>query len=328
MESRTLKTILEVDQSIAAAAESIGIAENTLRTLLRDDWDQLARETIEKICDRYSIGVADLFELVHCPFWDQIAASRTYSIIRDRRQRVQPLDASARSIITRHVGSRYSIRGEFKDDLEDPEEIIDFVKQNTCLIIGSARTNRATEVVVCKHFGAKPFCDDPAERAKIPLRFVFYPEGDQTTSTLAEPWTQTSSGSGVGIYDGEARRLLLEIDWLPREEFKRKTIERARDCALAFVVNKPFGTKRDVKLIVLAGLTGIGTEAAADSLVDDYRDLEPKPGKTEVLGVLEAAYTKTLPDEDNRKLIPGSCRWKYVTGGRKTVLPSYRAAKQ
>ena len=50
-------------------AASIGIAPNTLRTLLRDDWDQISRDAIERVCDRFQCGVQELFELTPDNFW-------------------------------------------------------------------------------------------------------------------------------------------------------------------------------------------------------------------------------------------------------------------
>jgi len=43
---------------------------------------------------------------------------------------------------------------------------------------------------------------------------------------------------------------------------------------------------------VLAGITRIGTEAAARALVADYRDLEPGEGESTVWGIVEGVYDK------------------------------------
>ena len=69
---------------------------------------------------------------------------------------------------------------------------------------------------------------------------------------------------------------MTEVDWWPRNQFLRKKFRGGLDCGLVLVVNKPFDTDRDVKLIVLAGFSGIGTEGCARALVQDYRDLEPQ----------------------------------------------------
>lgn len=319
---RVLKTRLALaKQGVASAAESIGIAENTLRGLLRDDWDQLSRDTIEKVCDRYGLKIGDFFEFADTPFWDPLLESNGYAMVRGGTDRVQPLDAAARSDVTRYLSSAFrSVKGTNVDHLTEPDAIIDFARENNTIVVGSARKNRATEVVVCRHFNATPFSDDPSEKAKIPFRFSFSEE-HQIVSTMTEPWRKTKGGSGVGIYDHKARRHLIEVNWRPYDEYMKATIEDGRDAAMVLVVNKPFDATKNVKLIVLAGLTGIGTQAAANALVSHYRDLEPQPGKKFVLGILEAQYKKIKPDSDDRVLLPGLTRWKYLDGGRKTVLP-------
>lgn len=77
-------------------------------------------------------------------------------------------------------------------------------------------------------------------------------------------------------------------------------------------MNRPFDSEKDVKLIILAGMTRIGTLAAAIALENDYRDLEPTEGNY-TLGVVEAKFNKAARGDD-RELI--SYDWVFLEGGR------------
>lgn len=324
--TRVLKTRLkellprEDQESIGFTAESIGIAPNTLRTMLRDDWDQLARDSIERVCDRYGFGIGDLFELVAEEFWSPFDEATEYTIIRGTAKSKESdlRDESAATMVALFLKSSYqSLVRHNKEYSGNETELVDFVKEHNCLIVGSPRSNQATEVILSKHFGARPFT--PEDRAKIPVKFVF-PRGEEITkkNTTAEPWSaRAGNGSGCGLIDNKTGELIVEADWLPRNEYLSKTIRKARDCGLVLVVNKPFGTTKKVKTILIAGFSGIGTEGAARALVRDFRDLEPLPGNRHVLGVLEATYKKTIPNQDNRIL--ERVRWKFLSGGRKKI---------
>ena len=91
------------------------------------------------------------------------------------------------------------------------------------------------------------------------------------------------------------------------------------------VANRPFGTKEDVKTIVLCGITGIGTVIAAEALMYDFRDLEPLEDSQIVVGVLEGKYSKP-----RGSLIWTSkdWTWKYLVGGRRTELDPWSSSKK
>jgi len=324
--TRILKTKLsavigeEERRKISATAESIGIAPNTVRTLLRDDWDQLARDTIERTCDRFGLEIKDLFELVPDDFWTPFEEAKKYTILtgaEDTKSGRQLLDENVASMIAISLrGMLPSVVNHRRDDLKEVDEIINYVMNHNCIVVGSPRSNPLTEVVVSQYFGARPFL--PQDRRKIPVRFVFAKE-DETAkkSTLVEPWRQgRGKRSGLGLCDRKGK-LIVEADWWPRSEFLAKILLNARDCGLVLVVEKPFGTNKNVKLVVLAGFSGMGTEGAARALIRDFRDLEPLLGSRYVLGLVEVTYKKTNPGRDNRVFV--GYRWKYLVGGRKRL---------
>lgn len=304
--------------TVGFTAESIGVADNTLRTLLRDDWDQLARETIEKVCDRFGLDIAQLFELVPDGFWRPFVESGEYVVLRDANEYL-PRDAKARTIVTTFLADTFPTVVGTARDLTDAEEIVECIRNHNCIVVGSPRTNRVTEVVFCRYFRAAPFDTSEGNRHKLPVRFVF-PKSRVLKSAMAEPWNTRLGRNACGVCDADAHRMIARADWWPIEEYLRRTINRGKDVGVMLIVNRPLEAKKDVKTIVLAGFSAMGTEAAAVALTREFRNLEPQAGARHVLGVVEGIFKKTTPHHDKRDLI--SYRWKHLEGGRKRIQPN------
>src|SRR5205823_6104346 len=117
-------------------------------------------------------------------------------------------------------------------------------------------------------------------------------------------------GGGPGI--ALKRGIQIVADYKPAEKFLNWKTEKGKDCGLVFVANKPFGTNRNVKLIVVAGFSGVGTLAGASALVEDFRYLEPISDEPCVYGVVEGRYSKKV-GSTARKF--KDFRWKYRKGG-------------
>ncbi len=329
-ETRTLKTRLATildDQTRAAVeqtAKSIGIAPNTYRKILRDDWNQLARKTIEKVCDRFDLEISELFQLVSDNFWKWFEDANEYYILKsklggsDPGDVYQARDAKARSIVTNFLKDSFpTITAHEKTlDIRNEDEILEYLRGHNCIVVGGPKTNPLTEIVICRHFGAVPFDATQANRRKLPFRFV-YPEG-RHLGALAEPWNpRFGPRSTVGVCDGKAQRLIAVVDWLPERDYFQYTTGEGRDAGVVLVISKPFATKKNVKTIVLSGFGRMGTEAAAQTVTRDFRELEPLPNARHVLGIREAIFEKLIADKDMKTLIDH--RWKYLEGatGRK-----------
>jgi hypothetical protein len=104
---------------------------------------------------------------------------------------------------------------------------------------------------------------------------------------------EASADGKLGIWLRDENEL-LEADSWPPDEFQRLRIAKGRDCAVVVVWNYPATDQsgRPRKLIVLSGSGGVGTEAAARAVVDQYRDLEPRDQEP-VWGVVEVLYRKS-----------------------------------
>jgi hypothetical protein len=183
-----------------------------------------------------------------------------------------------------------------------------------CIVVGAHHSNRACEVLISRHFNAKPFDSRPDNRQLIPFRFI---RGTyKHKSALNEVSRAESTNKQVGIYSEEMGRIIARVDYRPLDDFYRTRIDRGRDAAIVLVVNKPFGTQKNVKLVVLAGFARMGTVAAAKALREDYRNLEPISPNNETVGVIEALYTKPAGG-DKRRLV--SYNWVFLKGGRHSV---------
>jgi hypothetical protein len=108
-------------------------------------------------------------------------------------------------------------------------------------------------------------------------------------------------------------RIHVAADHKPADLFFNLPIKNGKDCGLVFVANKPFGTNHNVKLIVLAGFSGIGTLAAARALIEDFRYLEPFGDESCVYGVVEGRFSKAAKTNIQKFR---DFSWKYRKGGR------------
>lgn len=309
---------------LTRTSRSIGIAENTLRKLLRDDWTQVGRSTIELVCDRFDISPSQLFEFVPDRFWESFIERRRCLLIRTPAQSgktgdsYDPYDVTARAKLSDFLKS--VVHRDIKTDpvdLSTDAEILKAVRSENCFIAGSPRTNRATEVVLSRLFEIPPRTATASERERLPFRFVFARE-KEVQSSLAEPWRKgRGAKSGVGLCNQDGASMFIEVDWRPFKEYMKGTYSRGRDCAMVAIINRPFGTDRNVKTIVVSGLSGVGTEAAASAVIRDFRDLEPVEETGAAFGVIEALYSKITPNTNARKSI--GFNWKHLQGTRRPI---------
>lgn len=327
-----LKSRLSAEQlkQIGFTAESIGIAGNTLRTLLADDWDQLSRSTIEQVCNYFNLGPADLFRLVPTRFWRPLLAAGECSVVRGDTRVLGRLEDQGISAMANRLQGRFPEVKFVPAFPSSPRDVIQFVRSHNCILLGSPKTNAATEVVLSRMLGAQPFKANRTNRKFVRFRFAFPPDGSviASQSTLGEAHKRPSvakGSTGFGIWDGKVGQMLVHADWWPRDSYLPRTVQRGRDAAVVAVINRPFNTTRDVKTIVLAGLGSVGTEAALRGLLRDYRDLEPADGSRFTLGVLEATFKKPKEGVDERRLT--GFRWRFLRGGRRSIEATHNDSK-
>jgi DNA-binding Xre family transcriptional regulator len=309
-------------------AKKIGISPQKLVAMIEDKWAYVTRDTIERTADYLNLSVTEVFEFVPVEFWKQIEASGC-TFLRGSGQTAESTgihivqaDDDATNEITTFL--RGVIPGfSFADDYGDEAKLMERVTRENCIVIGSPKSNNATEILLSRFFDAKPFDPSEKNRFKIPFGFC-WPESNAivqhsslTCSAIARKRTNHQTGIAVkgGVY--------VEADALPFDEFRAKSIDEGKDCGLVFVANKPFGTNLDVKLIILAGFSGIGTRGAARALVRDFRKLEPNPGDDCVYGVVQCMYSKP-PNGVQRTLT--DFKWRYRKNGSSPLKAKIKLA--
>lgn len=324
----------EVDQKgISAVAYSIGIAENTLRKLLRDEWDYINRDSVERICDHFGLALDQLFQLEQDNFWYPFELLKTCTFVRGsvshngtklKAIHIPSYDNDATAKIQQFLRrSTPNLRAEMIDfhAAADAHAIVEQAASQNCIVIGSPRSNPATEVVVSRFFNAKPFDSAPGNKRKFPFHFL-WPKTwfiERVSAMAAEASSEDPKKCcGIALQNG---KIAAKADYMAAEEFRQSDISAGSDCGLILVANNPFGGINNPKLIVIAGFSGIGTVAAAQALINDFRDLEPRSDERFMLGVIEATYRKSKRHSDDRELT--GYRWVYRKGGR----PLQRTAK-
>jgi hypothetical protein len=287
--------------------------------MLNDDWDYITRSAIERAADFVGLEASEIFKFEPVEFWKQIETEQQCTFLRGNQDQrangpnvtIRVSDNDATNEITDFL-REFVPQFEFVDHRRDEAEYLKQARSENCIVIGSPKSNAATEILLSRFFGAKPFDSSDEERFKIPFGFCWPSDTDLvkgstlTCSTIAR--RKTKQRTGIAVKDG----IDVPANYMTKAEFTTWSEKNAKDCGLLFVANKPFGTDRDVKLIVLAGFSGIGTLGAAKALIEDCRYLEPNPGERCVYGIVECRYSK-LPNDDVRTYI--DFRWKYRSGG-------------
>jgi DNA-binding Xre family transcriptional regulator len=302
-------------------ARKIGVSPQKMNAMINDDWEYITRDAIERAADFLNLRVADIFEFVPVNFWRPIEQAKRCTFLRgsqkDKRDarefHIPRYDDEATSVIKSFL--RDSLPDVYEpvvaDHLEDDVELLRRAQRENCIVIGSPKSNAASEILLSRFFGAEPFDSSPENRRKIPFGFCWPEDGpiasrsSLTCSALARKEIEDRPGIALkGVH--------VAADYKSTANFRKWQTPKGRDCGLVFVANKPFGTNKDVKLIVLAGFSGIGTLAAARSLIQDFRYLEQIGNESYVYGVVEARYSKSA-ESNVRKFRDFS--WRYRKGG-------------
>jgi hypothetical protein len=278
---------------------TIGVSPQTLSAMLNDDWQWIARDSIERAADYLQLEAHEVFEFAPVEFWRPIQETGQCTFLRgeqegesnERNLTIPTYDAEATNVITELLKEHMS-KFTYFDHRRNQDDLIDTARSQNCIVIGSPKSNVATEILLSRFFNAEPFNPSAHNRYKIPFGFCWpdaakiVEQSSLTCSSLARK--RTNNTSGIAVKDGP----FVEAHYKKPEDFWAWSTIKGKDCGLVFVANKPFGTEQDVKLIVLAGFSGIGTVGAAKALVEDFRYLEPNPGEGFVYGVVDCWYTK------------------------------------
>lgn len=316
---QALRAEIKKLKSKSELAARIGISPQTLTAMINDDWEYISRDIIERTADYLQLESNDVFEFVPVEFWKQIQKTNQCTFLRgaqnekgNERDLIIPrADDVATNEIKGYLQD-YMATFTYSDHRRGTDELLDRVRTENCIVIGSPKSNAATEIILSRLFNAEPFNPSEENRRKIPFGFCWpnvagiVERSSLTCSTFAR--TKTGGRAGIVVKGGSH----VSADYMAPEDFRKWETVKGKDCGLIFVANKPFGTDRDVKLIVIAGFSGLGTIGAARALIEDFRYLEPNPNEKFVYGVIQCKYSKAA-NSDRRSF--KSYRWRVRTGG-------------
>jgi hypothetical protein len=307
----------------AKLAKRLGIADGTLRGLLENRWTVLDRTLLERLADFFQCDIASLLTTTESPFFDPFRAiSRKEghafhpTCLFLRRPDANNMQAGRPAAYRDNEAMKFvsTLLRDCVDEYVDTEDAATTREQfdqhfsQNCLVVGSPRVNPASELAICRVFGAEPFT--LGQHVRIPFTFRTADAASLGQSSIVE----ASPDGKLGIWLRDAQELLKADTW-PREKFRKLEIQKGRDCGLILVLNHALQdpSKNIRKLVVLSGFSGMGTEAAAKALVDHYRDLEPRDQETYVWGLIEVFYSK--PGNSMSREFLGY-NWRCRIGGR------------
>lgn len=310
-------------------AKEIGVSAQKLTAMMNDDWQYITRDALERTADYLGLGADEVFEFVSVDFWKPIEQTNGVTFLRgssekrgDNEEFQMPwYDDQATEVVgnlLRELLPNYD-QSDFADHGQDRVQLIERARQQNCIVIGSPKSNAACEILLCEIFGAEPFDPSPENRNKIPFGFCWEdnnPIVERSSLACSDRARKDTKGRpGIAL---KSRIHVAANYFTDAAIFRKWKTKSGQDCGLVFVANKPFGAVHNVKLIVLAGFSGVGTVAAAKALTHDFRYLEPQGTESYVYGVVAATYSKNAHN-NHRELI--DFKWKFRKNGRWPIRP-------
>jgi hypothetical protein len=305
---RVICTLREIQEgmglSIKDLKRELDMDARTIDKLVADsEYDpwRLERSALHKLClFAHSHGV-DAFRIEPHPIWRSFGDSEAL-LFRGPKKADVPVE--------KHLIEYFERLNCEIDSSTSFSSLDEKMREHNCVIIGSPKANRASELALTLLWGAEPFESSVKNREKIPIGF----HGMQTDGTEPSALLQESTRHAISILPpGSKERSFLKIDWIPPEKFgPYKGI--GQDAAVLVVCNRPLGTTKDVTTIVIAGYTGLATLVAAqEATYKEIPDLQPDetPGQP-ALAALKFRYKKKKQYKraDNlRTLEEGSTKW-------------------
>ncbi|OQX96018.1 hypothetical protein B6I21_02355 [candidate division KSB1 bacterium 4572_119] len=306
------QTLLKDDESQnkSEIAKRIGVSRVTFYSLFNDNWKQIQRETIEKVCDYFKCDISQLFEIKENPFWIPFLQKGSYSFIfggaraNEKKSVFGSWDLKVMNEITAHlnqISGKKRLKFNFMSSLEfekEQNDVIDYIKENNTIIIGSPKANPLSEFIIANLYNAEPLNPEKSNRKKIPFRFIrpqkWGPFEEKSAVTEA-----SQNPENWGIHFQKSKKNIAKAEWFDR--FYERKISKGHDCGLLIIVNKPFETQNNVKLIILAGYSGLSSFGLAEMLTKDSNKMEPKTRRP-LAKVVQFEYDKPSEDRDDRKI--------------------------
>ena len=143
-----------------ALAAEIDIAPQTLAKILNDEWDYVSRDSIERTIDYLGLDIPQVFELVDVDFWKHIEDKKRCTFLRGSNDPKAPRDEltipgadnDATQVVVPFVRRFGKDVVRFVDQERNEKKLIDQAKRENCIVIGSPKSNAATEILLSCFF--------------------------------------------------------------------------------------------------------------------------------------------------------------------------------
>jgi hypothetical protein len=244
----------------------IGVAK--AQQYLSDKWKVIDRCELERMLDAFRCELEDVFQSEWNPFFcpripgaETGMESRWYISAREGHRDAVSI-GKLRDFLDLHVLENVCVEREEPDalvaDTDSPikresRRLEDLLNEASCIVLGTPVTNRLAGEAVRLIFGDAP----------PPFSF--------------EDVRVDRGGSSSGIV---AKGKHFKADYIDPKAFQERYGERIplKDVGLALVANVQAGNGKARKLILLAGITRMGTEGATEALTKWFRYMDPAPG--------------------------------------------------
>lgn len=292
----------EWDLSRADLQKELGLDARTIDKLLKDDdidqW-RLDRSKLHQLVLFAHAHGYELFRVVPHPIWRSFEGKEV-AIFRGSGK----ADAPVEDHLTKHFERLHAQT----HSSTVPDGIEEAMKTKNCVVIGSPKANRASEIALSLLWGAEPFGKEEANRDRIPVHFLGMTDQGGPSAILQQ---SSRHGLNVRIPNSKARKY-IKVDWLPAERYGAYKGD-GQDAAVLVACYQPLGTTEDVTTIVIAGYTGLSTLVAAQEATSKrIPEIQPEetPGEP-CFATLKFTYRKR------------SQKRKSVDNLRSHVEPSY-----
>ncbi len=284
--TRAIRDLHLTNTQFAAEAQ---VARSTLQKLISNEFKQIRVDTIERIARRLNTtDISTLLELQTdpasflAPFSEKGSVTFIFGThdVQDARgrqpedRRMVPLrttvdmwDVRAQTEFLSHVRSHVP---EIRDQMEffskesfgaeEAARVLELVKSQNTVIVGSPKVNPACEAVLRALFPGAVSGSARSDRGPS-LRLA--EKGRMEHSILG-----TSGYDEVGVVDVRSGRMIARTHFAGPGS-------AATDVGIILAVFRPLETKERVTLVIAAGITGCGTCGAIRGLAAH----EPQPGE-------------------------------------------------
>ena len=301
--------------------------------MIDEEWQYITRDSIARAADYLNRSVEQVFEFAMVNFWEPFHQAPKYTFLRGSQGSDEGSEGSSTNITIPDLDDEATakikeylradgLKSTLAHHKREIAELLELAQTQNCIVIGGSKSNAATEILLSKFFKAEPFDSSDENRQKIPFGFCWrendtiVKQSSLTCSTMARK--RTKDRPGISLRGG----IHVLSDYQENDEdYFNSEIKNGRDAGLVFVANQPFESSKNVKLIVVAGFTGIGTVGACKALIKDFRYLEPLAKDPCVFGVVQVTYLKNAKSKDRTFK---KYEWIYRKGGH---LPINRKPK-